>query len=46
MVACLEEIAFRMGLISASQLEALAAPLQKNSYGQYLLALLQDGKSK
>jgi glucose-1-phosphate thymidylyltransferase len=42
MVACLEEIAYRMGHISAAQLEALATPMSKNSYGQYLLALLKD----
>ncbi len=40
-IACLEEIAFRRGWISAEQLEALAAPLSKSSYGQYLLNLLQ-----
>jgi len=41
-IACLEEIAFRMGYINASQLEALASPLRKNSYGRYLLDLLKD----
>ncbi len=41
-IACLEEIAFRMGYIDASQLEALASPLRKNSYGRYLLDLLKD----
>jgi glucose-1-phosphate thymidylyltransferase len=41
-VACLEEIAFRMGYIDAAALEALAAPLAKNGYGQYLIRLLQD----
>jgi glucose-1-phosphate thymidylyltransferase len=39
-IACLEEIAFRRGWISAEQLEALAAPLRKSGYGQYLLNLL------
>lgn len=39
-VACPEEIAFRQGWISADQLEALAAPLAKNGYGQYLKRLL------
>jgi glucose-1-phosphate thymidylyltransferase len=38
-VACLEEIAYRMGYISREQLLALAEPLMKNEYGQYLLAL-------
>ena len=41
-VACPEEIAFRKGYISADQLEALARPLSKNGYGQYLLRILQD----
>ncbi len=41
-IACLEEIAFRMGYINASQLEALASPLRKNGYGRYLLDLLKD----
>jgi glucose-1-phosphate thymidylyltransferase len=41
-VACPEEIAFRMGYISAGALEALARPLAKNGYGQYLLRLLSD----
>lgn len=39
-VACPEEIAFRQGWITANQLEALAAPLAKNGYGQYLKRLL------
>lgn len=39
-VACPEEIAYRKGYISASQLEDLAQPLKKNEYGQYLLRLL------
>ena len=41
-IACPEEIAFRMGYIGAEQLRALAAPLSKNGYGQYLLQLLQE----
>ena len=41
-VACPEEIAFRAGWIGAAQLEALAEPLRKNGYGQYLLQLLRD----
>jgi glucose-1-phosphate thymidylyltransferase len=41
-VACPEEIAYRKGYISATQLEALAHPLRKNGYGQYLLRILQD----
>lgn len=39
-VACLEEIAFRKGYISAIELEVLAKPLLKNQYGQYLMKLL------
>ena len=41
-VACPEEIAYRMGYIDAAQLERLAHPMQKNSYGQYLLGILRD----
>ena len=42
-VACPEEIAYTNGWISAAELEALAAPLAKNGYGQYLLSLLTHG---
>lgn len=38
-VACLEEIAYRKGYITKKQLIALAEPLKKNEYGQYLLRL-------
>jgi glucose-1-phosphate thymidylyltransferase len=41
-VACPEEIAFRAGWINAAQLEALAAPMLKNSYGQYLMQVLRE----
>ncbi|NJK42687.1 MAG: glucose-1-phosphate thymidylyltransferase RfbA [Aquincola sp.] len=41
-VACPEEIAFRRGWIDAAQLEALAQPLAKNGYGQYLLKVLNE----
>ena len=40
-IACPEEIAFRQGWIDATQLEKLAMPLAKNSYGQYLLQVLK-----
>ena len=41
-VACPEEIAFRKGYISPVQLEALAQPLRKSSYGEYLMHILND----
>ncbi len=41
-VACPEEIAYRSGWIDAAQLEALAQPMLKNGYGQYLKRLLVD----
>ena len=40
-VACVEEIAFRMGYISSDQLEKLARPLIKNGYGQYIMDILK-----
>ncbi|TPQ39596.1 glucose-1-phosphate thymidylyltransferase RfbA [Cupriavidus pinatubonensis] len=43
MVACPEEIAYRSKWINADQVAKLAAPLAKNSYGQYLQRLLLDG---
>ncbi len=41
-VACPEEIAYRAGWISATQLEEMAQPMLKNGYGQYLLQVLRD----
>jgi glucose-1-phosphate thymidylyltransferase len=41
-ICCPEEIAYRMGYITASELESLARPLLKNRYGQYLLSVLND----
>lgn len=41
-IACPEEIAYRMGYITADQLEKLAARMNKNGYGQYLLGVLQE----
>jgi len=41
-VACLEEIAFKKGWITKDQLEELAKPMIKNSYGQYLLQLVKE----
>ncbi|MEW6593518.1 MAG: glucose-1-phosphate thymidylyltransferase RfbA [Thermodesulfobacteriota bacterium] len=43
-VACVEEIAYRMGYIDADGLARLAAPLSKNGYGQYLMDILAEGK--
>ncbi|HMQ48227.1 MAG TPA: glucose-1-phosphate thymidylyltransferase RfbA [Saprospiraceae bacterium] len=40
-IGCPEETAFQMGFINANELEALALPLQKSGYGDYLLNLLQ-----
>ena len=39
-IACLEEIAFRHGWITADKLREVASPMRKNQYGQYLLELL------
>ena len=39
-VSCVEEIAYHLGYINASQLETLAKPLLKNGYGQYLMGIL------
>ncbi|MCB5231654.1 glucose-1-phosphate thymidylyltransferase RfbA [Levilactobacillus brevis] len=39
-VACLEEVAYRMGYIDADKVYELAQPLKKNDYGQYLLRLI------
>jgi glucose-1-phosphate thymidylyltransferase len=41
-IACVEEVAYRMGFIDAVQLERLAQPLLKNNYGQYLMDLLRQ----
>jgi glucose-1-phosphate thymidylyltransferase len=40
-IACPEEIAFRLGFISAEQLQALAEPIRKSGYGKYLIDLLK-----
>ena len=44
-VACIEEIAYRMGYIDGGQVEKLAAPLLKSSYGQYLMEVLEFVRS-
>ncbi|MGZ8474375.1 MAG: glucose-1-phosphate thymidylyltransferase RfbA [Candidatus Deferrimicrobiaceae bacterium] len=41
-VACVEEVAYRMGYIDAGRLAALAEPMRKNGYGQYLLQVLEE----
>jgi len=41
-IACLEEIAYKMGYITAEQLEKLAEPLSKSGYGEYLLKLIKE----
>jgi glucose-1-phosphate thymidylyltransferase len=41
-IACPEEIAFRQGYIDAAQLEALAKPLAKSGYGEYLIRVLSE----
>ena len=41
-ICCPEEIAWRHGWIDAARLQALAEPLKKNGYGQYLLRLLNE----
>jgi glucose-1-phosphate thymidylyltransferase len=41
-IACPEEIAYRMGFISRAELEALAQPLLKSGYGDYLLQLIRE----
>src|SRR5262249_50300354 len=43
-IACIEEIAYRMGYIGASELEALAAPLAKSEYGAYLRSVLDEAR--
>jgi glucose-1-phosphate thymidylyltransferase len=44
-IACPEEVAWRRGWIGDRQLRALARPLAKSGYGEYLLRVLRDGKT-
>ncbi|SFH98075.1 glucose-1-phosphate thymidylyltransferase [Selenomonas ruminantium] len=41
-IACIEEIAYRMGYIDAAQVERLAQPLLKNEYGKYLIRMIRE----
>jgi glucose-1-phosphate thymidylyltransferase len=41
-IACVEEIAYRLGYIDAGQVERLATPMRNNGYGQYLLSILHE----
>ena len=41
-IACLEDIAYREGWISAERLREIAEPMRKNQYGQYLLKILEE----
>jgi glucose-1-phosphate thymidylyltransferase len=43
-VACLEEVAYRIGHIDARKLATLAEPMRRNGYGQYLLQLIDEEK--
>jgi glucose-1-phosphate thymidylyltransferase len=44
MVACVEEIAFLMGYITAEEVRRIAEPMRGNSYGQYLLRLVEGAR--
>ena len=46
MICCVEEIAYRMGYISAEDVERMAAPMAKNAYGQYLLHMLEQDRAE
>lgn len=41
-IACPEEIGYRLGYISAEEMQRLAEPMKKNEYGQYLLQVLEE----
>ena len=40
-IGCIEEVAFRMGYINKLQLKAIAEPLMKSGYGNYLMRLAE-----
>ena len=45
-IGCIEEVAFREGFIDAGQLRALAEPLRKSGYGEYLLDVLAETEGR
>jgi glucose-1-phosphate thymidylyltransferase len=45
-ICCPEEVAWRMGYISDEALEAIADPLRKSGYGEYLLSILKEGRQR
>ena len=42
LLACLEEVAYRMGTIGAGEVRDIALSMKNNEYGQYLLRLLEE----
>jgi glucose-1-phosphate thymidylyltransferase len=45
MICCPEEIAYRMGYITADDVARIAAPMRRNSYGEYLLRMLEQDQT-
>lgn len=45
-VACLEEVAFRMGYIGAHDVERIGREMEKNGYGQYLLSIVREAREE
>ena len=41
-IACVEEVAWRMGFVDTAQLTALATPLEASDYGRYLVSLIEE----
>ena len=46
MAACLEEIAFHNGWMTAADVLRIAEPMRKNEYGQYLLRMLEQAEQE
>lgn len=44
-IACIEEIAYKLGYITPEQLKAIAADMLKNDYGQYLMGLIREKRN-